>query len=67
MSLISGKREITKEQYERAKLNRNYIADEDMVDIFAASELYGYGVYGARAYKEDDKYYVYYSIGDSCD
>ena len=56
MSLISGKREITKEQYERAKCNRNYIADEDMTDIFNASELYGYGVYGARVYKEDDKY-----------
>ena len=67
MSLISGKREITKEQYERAKPNRNYIADEDMADIFTASELYGYGVYGARAYKEYDKYYAYYSIGDSCD
>lgn len=67
MSLVGGKREITKEQYERAKPNRNYIAVEDMADIFTVSELYGYGVYGARACKEDDKYYVYYSIGNSCD
>lgn len=60
-------REINKKQYERALNNHNYIADEDEKDVFTASEIYGYGVYYSRVFKKDDKYYVQFRIGDTCD
>jgi hypothetical protein len=28
---------------------------------------FGYGYYGARLEQMDDKYYVVYTVGDSCD
>lgn len=58
---------ITKEQYERAMENHKYITDEDMSDIFNISEIYGYGVYGAMVYKRDNKYFVGFHLGNSCD
>lgn len=60
-------REINKKQYERALNNHNYIADEDKKDVFTVSEIYGYGVYYSRVFKKDDKYYVQFRIGDTCD
>lgn len=60
-------REITKEQFERAKLHHGYIAAEDMEDIFDASERYGYGVYGPSAFERDGKYFVHFSLGSTCD
>lgn len=65
-------RSITKEQYDRAQLNRGYITEEDELDIFDEAERYGYGVYGAVAReKTDDEgntaYYVLFSMGSSCD
>lgn len=61
------KREITKEIYERAKENRNYIASEDMEKIFNISELCGYGVYGDQVYEENGKYFVKFRLGSTCD
>lgn len=61
------KREITKEQYERAQEHHGYIAEEDEEDIFTISELLGYGVYGTHVTKENGKYYVEYHIGSTCD
>lgn len=61
------KREITKDQYERAMQHRGYIAPEDKEDIFDLSERLGYGVYGTQVVKEGDKYYVEFELGDSCD
>lgn len=60
-------REITKEQYERIAQNGTYVSDEDKWIIFDASEIWGYGVYGARVYQSGDKYYVSYDIGNTCD
>ena len=60
-------REIDKKQYERALNNHNYIADEDEKDVFTVSEIYGYGVYYSRVFKKDNKYYVQFRIGDTCD
>lgn len=60
-------REITKEQYERIAQNGIYVSDEDKWIIFDASEIWGYGVYGARVYQSGDKYYVSYDIGETCD
>lgn len=61
------KREITKEQYERALQHRGYIAPEDKEDIFDLSERLGYGVYSTHVVKEGDKYFVEFELGDSCD
>ena len=65
--MVSCKREISKEVYDRAKANRGYIAQDDRKDVFSISELCGYGVYGDTVIKEDDKYFVVYTRGSSCD
>jgi len=62
--------EISKEVYDRA-MNGNgvkgYIADEDMPNIFAEWQLYGYGVYSPMAYEENGKYWCSYYMGSTCD
>lgn len=57
------KREITKEQFV------NVMENHDTSDIFTTQEVMGYGVYCDRYFqdKETGKYYVEYSVGDSCD
>lgn len=57
------KRKITKDIYERAMKHNGYISREDCETIFTESELYGYGVYGARAYEENGEYYCDFSLG----
>ena len=59
--------EISKEVYDRAKANRNYIVSEDKKDLFDISILCGYGLYNAKVYEKDGKYYCSYETGDSCD
>lgn len=63
----TGKREITKEQYDRAMDNHGHIIGSDEKDVFGLSILCGYGLYGDEVYTEDGKYYVKYQCGDSCD
>jgi hypothetical protein len=58
-------REITAEQYARAK--NGYLTKEDRETVFSPSELYGYGVYGGDVIRRDGKYYVRYSLGSTCD
>jgi hypothetical protein len=58
-------REITPEQYARAK--NGYLTEEDRETVFFPSELYGYGVYGGDVIERDGKYYVRYSLGSTCD
>ena len=60
-------REITAEQYERAKTRSGYLTEEDREAVFDAAELYGYGVYGGDVIERDGKYYVRYSLGSTCD
>ena len=55
------RKEITEEQYKRATIEHN------MDGIFSEQEYCGYGIYGEIFYKEDDKYYVRYQLGSSCD
>lgn len=62
-----GKRKINKEIYDRAMEHNGYITEEDKEKVFCISEIYGYGVYGAQAKEENGEYYVYFSMGDSCD
>lgn len=59
------KRKITKEMYDRA--NNGYLAREDFLKVFDESERWGYGVYGDQVAEENGEYYVYFSLGDSCD
>ena len=71
--LVRAEKPITKEQYERAQLNHGYIDQDDMSAIFSDSELLGYGIYEAVAYKkhneetDTDTYWVGYSTGTCCD
>ena len=60
-------KEITKEQYTRAINKCGMIVAEDMENVFSPSELYGYGIYGNSVFTENDKFYVKYNIGSSCD
>ena len=60
-------REISAEQYERAKAKSGYLTEEDREIVFYPSELYGYGVYGGDVIERDGKYYVRYSLGSTCD
>lgn len=55
------KREITKEQYDRA------VNDHDTSGIFTDSEVMGYGVYSTEFIEENGKYFVTYELGDTCD
>ena len=62
------RREITREQYDRAvNEHHNYLAKEDEEIVFTIDERWGYGVYGARVFSEDGKYYVTYRLGSTCD
>ena len=60
-------REISKEQYERARDNGGFISERDKKHIFSESELFGYGIYSPMAYRKDDKYYVSFMRGLTCD
>lgn len=67
MGLVREKREITKEQYERAMERNGRLTPEDFCEVFTMSERCGYGVYGAHVFIDDGKYVVAYEIGTSCD
>lgn len=60
-------REITKEIYDRAIKNRNYVAEEDRNEVWDIAELCGYGIYGDQVCEEDGKYFVKYYRGSTCD
>ena len=58
-------REITKEKYDYYESQPSVSAaiESDMSDDI----IYGYGYYGGSIYEDNGKYYMQYSIGDSCD
>ena len=60
-------REITAEQYERAIHNHGYLLESDKNNVFSASELYGYGVYGGSVFQKEGQHYVRFSLGSTCD
>lgn len=65
--MYSLERKITKDIYERAIKNRNYIQGEDMNKVFNEAELCGYGIYGTQVFEKDNEYYVSYYMGSTCD
>lgn len=62
-----GTRSITKEIYDRAEKNNNYLTNADKEKVFSDSELYGYGVYCCHVFKDGDDYKCNYVMGESCD
>ena len=52
--------EISKEDYEKAQ-------KEGACSIIGEAILWGYGVYGAEVSQVDDKYYLSYKRGETCD
>ena len=65
--MTSHKKEITKEQYDKAMKTNGYVSSELECELFNDCERWGYGVYCARVYEENNTYYVRYSLGSSCD
>ena len=65
--MSTNTKEITKEQYLRAMNRNGMIAAEDMSDVFSPAELFGYGVYGNTVFIENEKFFVRYHMGESCD
>lgn len=61
------KREITKEQYDRAVNNRGYLVREDELTVFTDSELIGYGFVPLRVEEDGGQFFVNYIAYDSCD
>ena len=60
-------RKITKEQYERAMLNKGLLTEDDENDVFSISEICGYGVYMPTVIQNNGEYYVTFTLGSSCD
>jgi len=69
MGLNSVTRTITKEQYDEViSHNKNgWVMNIDEQMFFTDALLIGYGVYGARAYKRNEEYFLDYTVGSSCD
>lgn len=55
-------REITKEQHDKCKSG-----EMPMWQLFSDAERMGYGALPHCVFEKDGKYYVSYSISDSCD
>ena len=57
--------EITKEKYDYYEWQPSVSAaiESDMSDDI----IYGYGYYGGSIYEDNAKYYMKYSIGNSCE
>ena len=60
-----NKKEITEEQFHLA--DKGELTKEDKMEIFGATVVWGYGLYGYEIYEEDGKYYATWRQGDSCD
>lgn len=65
--MTQHRKQITREQYERAIANNRIIPDADRSEIFDYAELYGYGVYCPVAEEENGAYFVRYDLGSTCD
>lgn len=60
-------REISKELYDESIANGGYIPRDKRREFFGMSILMGYGLYDEHFIEKNGKYYIRYSIGDSCD
>lgn len=60
-------REITAEQYARAKRNHGYLTGEDAEKVLSAAERYGYGATARSVFDKGGKYYVHCHRYNNCD
>ena len=60
-------REITKEQFERAKSNNGRLLREDVNNVLTDSERLGYGASAGSVYEIDGHYYVRCHMYNNCD
>lgn len=59
-------REITKEEYDRAKVKN--VVPKDIANKYIGVEFWcGYGVYGMGVEEKDGKYQLWFDTGESCD
>lgn len=58
--MIEVKREISKEEYDKAQEQSPYVLIDESIQM-------GYGAYNAQVFVYDDKYYLRYDRGSSCD
>ena len=65
--MIMLTKKITKEIYDKAIKNRNYITNDDRNKVWDISDLCGYGIYGDQVYEENGEYFVKYWRGSTCD
>ncbi len=65
--MITLRKRISKEVYDRATQHGGVICQEDRQTVFTDAELYGYGIYSTRAIEVDGEYYCEYQRGESCD
>jgi len=59
--------EITKEIFDEAIANGGTIPANRYLEVFGASLVMGYGIYGTSVREADGKYFVDYRRGDTCD
>lgn len=55
-------REITKEDYDAVKAG-----EKSLYSFFSDADIMGYGALPHNVFERDGKYYLSYSISDSCD
>ena len=60
-------RKIMKDVYENALANNGLITEADEEKVFSKAELFGYGVYLPRVFKENGEYFVRFMRGSTCD
>lgn len=58
--MVDVERELSIEEIKKIETNGVY-------SIFPDWELMGYGVYGAQVFEKDNKKWIRYSTGSSCD
>ena len=61
--MVEVSREITKEQYNEYKDRPRELGNE----LISPDIFIGYGVYGIRLVEENEKYFLRYNRGSSCD
>ena len=63
------RREISKEQYDKAMANGGRLTDEQELEILGESIVRGYGVYNTAVYVDvsGEKFMLKYETNDSCD
>ena len=64
--------EVSKQFYEKCQNEtggRGFVPSKFYSEIFTEAQMCGYGIYGTVLWRDgkEDKYYVNYDMGSSCD